>query len=243
MRSLPRWILILSLAAGATWALGGPVISLNTKSVDVGSVEKGEVLDLSFVIRNTGDETLLITGVRPSCGCTVTGEYAREIPPGGTTTIPVALETEDLHGRISKVITVTSNALNETRSLLQVKAQVNNPLEVLPNPHLFLHTRSGVPTERAVLLRPQRTGLKVTGATSSDPRFAVSLEPAQNGQETSHLGPLAARILPQEGDLWLRVKLDGDFPVGTLNAQIMVTTSDPEIPRVVVRVRAQIQEG
>jgi hypothetical protein len=219
------------------------VISFDTKSVDVGEVERGAVLDLGFVLRNTGDETLRITGVRPSCGCTVTGEYAEEVPPGGTTTIPIALETEDLHGRISKAITITSNALNETRSILQVKAQVNYPLEVLPNPHVFLHTRRGVPTERAVLLRPQREGLRVTGATSSDRRFAVSLEPAQVGQRANHLGPLATRILPKEGDLWLRVKLEGDFPPGTLNTQVTVTTSDPEVPRVVVRVRAQVQEG
>ncbi len=42
----------------------------------------GDIVDINFTCKNTGDKPLYLVYVRPSCGCTV-ADYTKEpIPPG-----------------------------------------------------------------------------------------------------------------------------------------------------------------
>jgi hypothetical protein len=238
-RVLP-FLLIASLAPAA-WA--GPVIAVDEPAFDAGEVEQGALVEHAFVIRNTGDEPLQIISVRPSCGCTVAKDYERQIAPGASGSIPITLKTKGFRGKISKTISVTTNAGNEPRSILQVRATVTVPLEVLPNASVYIRGKTGEKVERALLLRPRRDGLQVTGASSNDPHVSVTLEPASVGEALSDAGPLAARLSPREGDQWLRVRLAEDVPAGDLSAYVTVTTSDPALPSVRVVVRARVQES
>ena len=49
--------------------------------VDAGTVAKGEKIKTTFEIKNEGDQTLEITDVRPSCGCTI-ATYDKTVAPG-----------------------------------------------------------------------------------------------------------------------------------------------------------------
>lgn len=243
MTRLRRLLSTLALALMATGAGATPMITVDEPAFDAGEVEQGSVIEHTFVIANSGDETLRILGVRPSCGCTVAQDYDREIAPGESGRIPIVLKTHGFRGKISKTISVTSNADNEPRSILQVRATVTLPLEVLPNPSVYIRGKSGEQIVRALLLRPRRDGLQVTGASSNDPHVSVSLEPAAPGETPSDAGPLASRLQPQAGDQWLRVRLAEDVPPGDLSAYVTVTTSDPGVPSVKVVVRARVQES
>lgn len=90
-------------------ALGAPIIQVDNAVYDFGSTFEGIAVDHTFVIRNTGDETLEISGVRASCGCTATELATTSIAPGESVDLEVLVNTTGFGGTISKSITVTSN--------------------------------------------------------------------------------------------------------------------------------------
>ena len=74
-------LLVLSLALTAPFAVAqekastdaakGPHLSLTEPIKDFGTVPKGQKLDWSFVVHNTGTSDLEILAAKPACGCTV----------------------------------------------------------------------------------------------------------------------------------------------------------------------------
>ena len=56
---------VLSIAA-----MAGPSIHVAINVYDFGSITEGFPVTHTFVLQNTGDEALLISGVKTSCHCT-----------------------------------------------------------------------------------------------------------------------------------------------------------------------------
>ncbi len=83
-----------------------------------------------FKFTNTGQEPLILTKVRSSCGCTVPKWPREPILPGQSEVINVEYKTNRI-GRINKTITVQSNAKNNS-VVLRIQGQVQKPEETTP---------------------------------------------------------------------------------------------------------------
>src|ERR1700722_18693378 len=59
-----------------------PQLEIMPTEVDLGAVRVGQAVERGFLIRNTGDARLLVTGVQSSCQCTVAELPTRAIAPG-----------------------------------------------------------------------------------------------------------------------------------------------------------------
>lgn len=104
----------------------GPVISFETLVYDFGTIAWSSPRNndgkCEFKFTNTGDEPLIITGVRADCGCT-TPQYTQEpILPGTTGKITVQYDNSR-PGYFSKGITVTTNS-NPASVRLTIKGNV-----------------------------------------------------------------------------------------------------------------------
>ena len=87
-----------------------PVIEFVDTDIEYGTINEGDTMRYRFDFKNTGDANLIITKVKPSCGCTV-GNYPKEpIPPGGTGTVVVQFNSEGKPGRQEKSVAVYTNA-------------------------------------------------------------------------------------------------------------------------------------
>lgn len=76
---------------------------------DYGFIMQGDKVKHDFNFRNIGDDDLLITRVKPSCGCT-TPSYPKEvIPPGGSGKISVVFDSAGKLGRQIPKIDVYTN--------------------------------------------------------------------------------------------------------------------------------------
>lgn len=93
-----------SLAQSTT----GPVFKALTDVVDYGEVAfKGDgTRELKF--KNTGNEPLIITNAKGSCGCTVPDWPKEPIMPGQTGVIKIKYDTSR-SGSINKSVTITTN--------------------------------------------------------------------------------------------------------------------------------------
>lgn len=71
-----------------------------------------------FVFTNIGDKPLIITKVKPSCGCTSSNYTKDSIPPGGQGYITIAFHPKGYSGFFTKTIQVFSNSnVNQVQTL------------------------------------------------------------------------------------------------------------------------------
>ena len=75
---------------------------------DFGTVAKGDKLDWTFLIKNTGDTDLQIIAAKPGCGCTV-ADFDKVIKPGATGKVTAHVDTTNFAGPIAKTVSVETN--------------------------------------------------------------------------------------------------------------------------------------
>ncbi|HFA51550.1 MAG TPA: DUF1573 domain-containing protein [Bacteroidetes bacterium] len=112
--------------AGA--AADGPKMEFETTEIDYGTIEQGSDPLRIFKFTNVGDEPLIISKAKGSCGCTVP-KYAQEpVLPGETSEIEVRYDTKRV-GPFQKTVTLTTNESTPTH-VLKIKGKVNpKPVE------------------------------------------------------------------------------------------------------------------
>ena len=101
----------------------GPKIEFNEQEHNYGNIRKGDDGNCEFVFTNEGNEPLILSNVKASCGCTTPSWTKEPIMPGKTGSIKVRYNTNNI-GSFNKTITVTSNAVNNPRIVLKIKGKV-----------------------------------------------------------------------------------------------------------------------
>lgn len=101
----------------------GPIIQFEKEVHDFGNIKQGDPAEYEFVFKNIGDEPLVITNARSSCGCTVPHWTNEPVPPNGRGVIKVKYDSQRV-GPINKTITVTSNAVNQPTVNLRITGNV-----------------------------------------------------------------------------------------------------------------------
>jgi hypothetical protein len=89
----------------------GAKIEFAKETHDYGTVKYGDDGSCQFEFKNTGDEPLIISNAKGSCGCTVPEWPKEPIAPGAKGVIKVKYDTKR-PGAINKSVTITSNAVN-----------------------------------------------------------------------------------------------------------------------------------
>lgn len=94
---------------------------------DFGKVKEGDVLEVSFRFKNTGNKNLIISNVNPGCGCTDGQKPEGPIAPGKEGVIKAKFNSKGQHiGENRKGITVTANTKPSQVTELSFKTEVTN---------------------------------------------------------------------------------------------------------------------
>lgn len=91
--------------------------------IDLGTLSAGNKVKHTFSVRNTGSDDLVFGDVSTDPGLLVVDGPATTIPPGGSGSITVELNTADLSGPVTKIVHVNSNS-EPAHHHLEVKATV-----------------------------------------------------------------------------------------------------------------------
>lgn len=101
------------------------------ESHDFGAVEEGKLAIYEFVFKNTGNQPIIISNVKASCGCTTPFWTREPVPPGGTGKVKAQYNSKGRPGTFAKSITITSNSQTPTK-VLRINGVVNKkPARVL----------------------------------------------------------------------------------------------------------------
>lgn len=89
---------------------------------DFGTIKLNEPVTHEFTFTNSGDEPLVISAVKASCGCTVT-EYTKDPIPAGSKGFVKATYNAAKAGVFSKTVSISANT-SESTVLLTIKGEV-----------------------------------------------------------------------------------------------------------------------
>ncbi len=110
----------------------GPEITFKETVHDYGTIYVDGDGAYDFEFTNTGNEPLILSKPRSSCGCTVPSWPKEPILPGETNTIKVTYNTHKA-GPFNKTVTVYSNSATSANVMLRIKGKVEpKPAEALP---------------------------------------------------------------------------------------------------------------
>ncbi len=102
---------------------------------EFGSIPLNSIVVHDFPIKNTGTDTLIITAVKPTCGCTTAPLESDKIAPGETTSLHVTLNTKKLNGLVRKFVNIECNDPISPYLRISFKAVINDPKQVfIPSP-------------------------------------------------------------------------------------------------------------
>ena len=105
----------------------GAKIEFETETIDYGTIENNADGNREFKFTNTGNEPLVITNAKGSCGCTVPTWPTEAIAPGESSVIKVHYATNRT-GAFSKSVTLISNAINAPTKVIHIKGTVKPPV-------------------------------------------------------------------------------------------------------------------
>ncbi|MBO9700848.1 MAG: DUF1573 domain-containing protein [Sporocytophaga sp.] len=103
----------------------GAILEFAEKSFEFGDIVQGDSVKHVFKFINTGNAPLMLREVLTTCGCTVPKFSKDPVMPGKEGEILVKFNSEGKEGRLTKVITILSNATNNP-------ARVNIVVNVQP---------------------------------------------------------------------------------------------------------------
>lgn len=115
-------------AAEAETVPTGPLTNIEFAETkhDYGVIEQGEKVGYTFEFKNTGNEPLVLSNVKPSCGCTTPSWTKEPIAPGEMGEIDVEFDSKGKSGTQTKTVTVTANT-DPAKTVLTITGSVQQP--------------------------------------------------------------------------------------------------------------------
>ena len=104
------------------------VMTFDATEFDFGTVDEGEKVSHTYSFKNTGDEPLILSNAKGSCGCTVPKWPKEPIPPGEDGTIIVEFNSKNKKGKRNQKVTITANT-NPPQTFIYLKGEVNPSAE------------------------------------------------------------------------------------------------------------------
>ena len=209
---------------------------------DFGYVRSEDVKAIShtFVLRNKGEETLLINKVRPSCGCTSAAASANQIAPGATATVTATLNPKGKSGNQTITVRVNSNDPTNSSQVLRMSGTILSTWRVIP---ILLDMGAmgklqSVTKEITVTSQYLKEGhqFRITGIKTGSPNVrAVTAEaPSQSGVGSSKLFVEIKKLI--------KVSVTSGETEGNQTQNIFIATDDPRNPTHTVTIRWMVEK-
>jgi hypothetical protein len=180
----------------------------------------------TLTIRNDGQDTLILSNVSASCGCTGTLMSNDHILPHDSGALSITFNTKNISGQAEKAVTLDTNDPDQKKIRIIFTANVTGVLDLQPE-YLYYQTRLDSTVTQTVTIKNKGTSvLHLLSATSSADN--ISLKFSQTKIEPAEVATLTATLTPKAK--------------GTFRANIEIKTDNPKLPVVDVRVVGLVTE-
>lgn len=91
---------------------------LDSAVLNLGKVKEGQVVEVTYRFKNSGNKPLVISDVSASCGCTVPEKPEKPFAPGEEGVIKAKFDSEGRpHGQATKTVYVNANTIPQQHQL------------------------------------------------------------------------------------------------------------------------------
>jgi hypothetical protein len=205
----------------------GPKLSTTQVAVDLGAMNRGDIVVREIPITNDGDAALTLEGLSSSCTCaTVAGPSS--LAPGESGRLVVTLDTLGLENQGGTDITFTTNDPTAPSVLIPVVGVIKAYLDLTPQ-RLRWNTVQG---EAAGALTSR------LGSKDGEEFAIVAAESPVSFLEVTYRPSTEAERDPElSGSQWtVEAKLPSMPPIGPLVGEIELTTDHPLEKRITINV-------
>jgi hypothetical protein len=135
-----------------------------------------------FKYENKGDTPVHFKAVRPSCGCTTAALPKNDVAPGEKGEITATFNIGDRTGLQTKTITVETDDPQHPQTILTLKANIAQLLELQP---AFVFWQAGEDAKPKTILAKAGKGVTIKNVevTSSSADFTAKVEPGSGAGE------------------------------------------------------------
>lgn len=88
---------------------GQAIAKVDDPKQSFGTVTKGDLVELKYIITNTGNEPLLIQKFEVQCTCTSVIFDEKPVLPGNSTIVTVKFDTKTVYDRQDRIVSLISN--------------------------------------------------------------------------------------------------------------------------------------
>ena len=210
---------------------------------DYGTIPKGEKLDWSFVVKNTGDADLQIIAAKPGCGCTV-ADFDKVIKPGETGKVTAHVDTTAFAGPIAKSVTLETNDPTTPTSQLTIHAIVKPYVEAFPAGFVRFNLLQGdADSQTVTIYSDEDDPFQVTSVETPAPEPGKDSWIKASFEKITNEGDLAPNVgKPGQNQYKVKITVGGpDARVGPLAEKVRIVTNSKHQPEYLVSVAGVIR--
>lgn len=194
-------------------------LEVSQKKWDFGFIPRGAKVTHNFLLKNVGNDTLKITNVRKSCGCTAAPLRKSILPPGDTTLLEVTFNSGSYQGAVSKAVYVESSDPIEPFLDISFLATVSVPSKLLSFDPFFIKFDT-------IRFLPAKAAIKIANLDSNPVSFSIAEQP----YGYVNLKAKKKKIDPGK-EVEIQVVLDKAPPSGEFGTSFTVVSDDEKQTR------------
>ena len=227
MRTL---VLISALLMGHTVSFAQAKIHIaEGTTFSIGSVPRGSVVEHELTIQNPGTDTLIISRVDVSCGCTGSMLAKDHIPPGGNGSLQIMFNSKNFHGPIHKTVTVNSNAPGDPTVQISFEGTVVEEVTFAPEYVWFQNSEVGIRSTKSVTIRNEgKTDFRLTGYSTGITGINLNLP-------TGDIKPGDSVVVP--------IEFVPDKPAPVIADRLVIRTSHPTQGELPIGIYGNVRTG
>ena len=207
-------------------------LSFDHTTYDFGSIAKGSIVTHNYWLVNTGTDTLVITKIKPTCGCTSTRKAGFSVAPGDKTTIDIVFDSGKFNGRVTKSIKIECNDSVNPYLDLRFKAVINNPLQILE--YSPLQINFGIVPVGALA----EITVNLTNVDATESKIVIVEKPSENFIKTT----LDKTKLKPDATTELKLTLTKDMEPGKFLTSISLEIEDKPKSRITIPISGTVDE-
>ena len=204
-----------------------PVLEIEEDLYNWGIAIQGESVERTFVLKNVGGAPLIIDRIKPSCGCTTAKQPEKPIPPGGSDTVTLRIDTKNLPEKTKKSASIYSNDASSPAKV-HMEGRVEPLFKIEPKlPKLVMVRGAEAEPVSIKLTRAGDTPLKVTEVKAKTPVLQPVLTEIEAGKVytidvTAQLDDSARKYYYEQ----LEVSVEAKNRTFTIPIRVSVTVKD-----------------
>ena len=194
--------------------------------LDFGDVFIGSTVKRSLTIRNQGTDTLRLSELSTSCGCTAALTSTDRIAPGDSGSLMISFDSKKFSGTVEKAVTMNTNDTTQRKVRIIFKAHIVRTMELTPE-YFFYNADPDSPAVKTIAIKNTSSqNIHILSVKSPFDYFslALSTDIIRPGETANLVGTVKSG------------------KSGTHNGDVEILTDHPKLPQVNVRTFIYVKE-